>query len=370
MLLAACNSGPKFLVEGRINNAADSILHFEANTLDGIASLDSVKLGENGSFSFSAPAPSNPEFYTLRIGKKRIHFSIDSTETVSFEADIATMSTDYKVSGSENSVKIKEIHLMQQALQQKIISLEKNKSMYPGDITDSINALINRYKEKIKAEYIFKEPTKAYAYYAVCQSITDLYSTFMIFDPLNDRSDVKCYATVATAWDGQYHDAPRTIQICNAAIKGMKNTAKPTTKYIEIDESLISETGIIDVVLPDANGKEHNIKDLKGKVVILDFTIYDSTESSQRNMQMRELYNKYKSKGLEIFQISLDTDMHFWKIATENLPWICVHETDGKVTGSYAITKLPTLFLINRENEIVKRDNMITDLETEIKNLL
>lgn len=368
--MTACNNGREFNVKGKITNAADSILHFEANTLEGLVNLDSVKLNSDGIFSFSAPATSCPEFYTLRIGKKRIHFSIDSTETVSFEADMPTMNKEYKVTGSDNAEKIKEINLMQQALQSRIISLERNKSMYPGDITDSINVLINNYKEKIKSEYIFKEPMKAYAYYAVCQSITDLYSTFMIFDPLNDRNDVKCYATVATAWDGLYHDAPRTIQLCNAAIKGMNNTAKPTTKYIEIDESIISETGIIDVVLPDANGTERNIKDLKGKVVILDFTIYNSTVSSQRNMMLRELYNKYHNKGLEIYQISLDSDMHFWKISSKNLPWICVHETDGKVTGSYGITTLPTLFLINRDNEIFKRDNMITDLEKEIRNLL
>lgn len=370
LAICGCNKGPQFTVEGNISGAKDSLLYMEANTLEGVVRLDSVKLTEDGAFRFSAPAPSSPEFYSLRIGKKHIHFSIDSTETLNFTAEYPTMTTEYSVKGSDNALKIKEIYVLQQNLQNQIIAVEKNKSMYPGDKTDSIKYLVNTYKEKMKSDYIFKEPAQAYAYYAVCQSITDLAGTFMLFDPFTNRDDVKCYAAVATAWDGQYPDAARTEQICNAAIKGMDNTSRPTQKVIELDESKVEETGIIDITLPDINDNQKSIKSLKGKVVLLDFTLYSAKESAQRTRLMRDLYEKYKYQGFEIYQVSLDEDIHFWKFSVENLPWVCVHETDGRAVRSYGVSQLPTFFIINRNNEVVKRSEFIENVEDEIKSLL
>ena len=204
----------------------------------------------------------------------------------------------------------------------------------------------------------------------MCQSLTYRYSTFRLFDAVSERDDAKCYAAVATAWDGRWPDAERTIQLCNMAIKGMENTAPPTKREVIIDEDKITETGIIDVELPDINGTQRRLSDLRGHVVLLDFTMYGAKESVARTRAMRELYNKYKERGLEIYQVSLDDDIHFWKFSCENLPWVCVHETDGRATTSYAINSLPTYFLINRDNEIVVRSEMVRDLETELLKLL
>lgn len=370
-MLTACESGPKFQVEGTISEADGKMLYLEAMTLDGIQRIDSTRLKGDGAFCFNAPAPTNPEFYALCVDNQRINFSIDSTETVRFTAQMPTFSSSYTVEGSDNCQKIKEISLLQSALQQQVIELEKNQSMYPGDIVDSINVLVNAYKERMKTDYIFKEPMKAYAYYAVCQSITDLTTTYQLFNPSSNRDDVKCYATIATAWDGLYPDAKRTEQICNMAIQGMSNTAPVQPQYVNIDESRVSEVSIIDVELPDINGKMHRLTDLKGKVVMLDFTIYSAKESAERTRRLRDLYEKYKNQGFEIYQVSLDNDTHFWKVACEKLPWLCVHETDGSAVNMYGVVDVPTFFLINRDNELVKRsDQVTTSLEDEIKKLM
>ncbi len=370
-LVAACDKSPKFHVEGTITKAKGSILYLEAMTLDGIQKIDSTTLSESGRFSFSADAPGNPEFYALRIGDNRINFSIDSTETVVFNAELPTMSTQYTVEGSDNCQKIKEISLQQIQLQKQITDMEKNTSMLPGDIADSINSIVSKYKEKMKFDYIYKDPMKAYAYYAVCQSIADLNTAYQLFDPLNNRDDVKCYAAVATAWDGFYPNAKRTEQICNLAIKGMENTSPKKTKTVDIDNSKITEINLIDLSLPDINGNLHTLTSLKGKVVLLDFTLYGAEESAARTRRMRDLYDKYKNQGFEIYQVSLDEDTHFWKLSCENLPWICVHETDGTATRLYGVNDLPTFFIINRDNELVKRNTQVTTtIEDEIKKLL
>ena len=372
MMLAACDKAPKFQVEGTIEGAKDSMLYLTLNGLEGAQRLDSVKLKEDGTFSFKVTAPTeSPEFYALQIGGHVINFAVDSTENITVTAQLPTMERDYTIEGNESSQKIKEISRMQQEVQTKIVAFEKNMDMLPGDQRDSIEHVLTTYKEQMKINYIFADPTSAAAYYAVCQSITDLGGTFMLFNPLTDRTDVKCYATVANAWDNAYHDAPRTQQLCNMAIKGMDNTAAPQQKVLDVDESKVSETGIIDINLPDINSKMRSIKDLKGKVVLLDFAIYAANGSSERTRLLRSLYEKYHAQGFEIYQVSIDQDMHFWKFSCENLPWVCVHETDGTVISIYNVTDIPTFFLVNRDNEIVLRsDFMEGTLEDNIQKML
>jgi hypothetical protein len=115
------------------------------------------------------------------------------------------------------------------------------------------------------------------------------------------------------------------------------------------------------------------LTDLKGKVVLLDFHVFALKDSPTRILSLREYYNKYHAQGLEIFQVSLDSDEHFWKQMTEALPWICVRDAEGTnspLLVSYNIFSLPEFFLIDRQNNLVKRSSQMEDLDAEIKALL
>ena len=113
--------------------------------------------------------------------------------------------------------------------------------------------------------------------------------------------------------------------------------------------------------------------DLKGKVVLLDFTVYQSAVAAPHNLMLRDLYNKYASQGLEIYQVSLDADEHFWKTSADNLPWVCVRDENGIYSTNaalYGVQNLPAFFLINRNNELRARGETVKDLEGTIKSML
>ena len=133
------------------------------------------------------------------------------------------------------------------------------------------------------------------------------------------------------------------------------------------------ETSIIDIALPDIDGAIRRLTDLKGKVVMLDFTVYGHEQSAARVIILRELYKKYADEGFEIYQVSLDSNEHFWKTAADNIPWVCVRDNEApysQAANLYGVRELPTYFLINRANELVKRDVDVKDLETELQQLL
>ncbi len=227
------------------------------------------------------------------------------------------------------------------------------------------------YKEEVKRDYIFKEPYKSYSYFALFQTL----GPWLIFDPKNNSDDVKVFAAVATSWDTFYPGALRGENLHNIAIEGMKNIriieARNQPRVVE--ESKVVQTGVIDIALSDNHGKTHRLTDLKGQVVLLDFHIFATDESPARILMMRELYNKYHSQGLEIYQVSLDADEHFWKQQTAALPWISVRDADGIRSSRlmiYNIQAVPDYFIIDRGNNLVKRAAQMNDLEAEIKKLL
>ena len=371
--LASC-TGKKFQVSGVISDAPDSLLLFENMSLNGPVVVDSVRLGADGSFSFEGEAPTAPEFYRLRIARQIINVAVDSTEHVTVKASYPTMTGSYEVEGSTECSKIRELALMQLNLQAQLNAVVQNPNVSYEKEADSVRTILEAYKYKVKNDYIFKEPWRAYAYFALFQTITLGQQVGLIFDPQSKKEDVQAYAAVATSWDTYHPGSERGTNLHNIAIEGMKNVRILQAEQNQtIDASKINSSGVIEVALPDRNGKTCKLTSLKGKVVLLDFHLFASKGSTERIMHMRDLYNKYHAQGFEIYQVSLDPDEHFWKESVAALPWVCVR--DANSTGSvyltqYNVQSLPTFFTIDRNNVLQKRDAQIKDLDAEIKGLL
>lgn len=370
--LNACSSGSTFTVEGRISDADEKTLYLEASQIDGAVLLDSIKLTSNGSFKFKQPRPETPEFFRLRVENKVINFSVDSTETVTIDAPFNGFTTDYIVLGSPDSEKIKELTLKQFQLQKEINGLLKEAQS--GQISnemlqEKITLLLNDYKNEVKVKYIYSAPNTASAYFALFQRIND----FLIFDPLSSKEDVKGFGAVATSWSHYYPHAIRTKNLTNLAVKGMKNTRQPKERVLELSEDQIKETSIIDIKLKDIKGNLRTLTELKGKVVLLDFTAFQTQISSTHNYWLLDLYEKYADKGFEVYQVSLDSNEHYWKTVVDNLPWVCVRDPNGiysSFVAIYNVQEVPAYFLINRQNELKMRGEDVKDIDATIKSLL
>lgn len=374
MLGAVSCSNKKFEVSGNITDAKDSLLYFENMSLNGAVVVDSTKLDADGNFSFAVDAPSAPEFYRLRIAGQIINVAADSTEHVTIKAAYPTMASQYEVSGSDECSKIKELAIGQMALQASINNIVRNTNLNDDVMRDSIRVILAQYKEGVKNNYIFKEPMKAYAYFALFQTIALGYENALVFNPRSNEDDVKVFAAVATSWDTYYPKAERGLNLHNIAIEGLKNIRIMKAEQQQtVDPSKVEYTGVIDIALPDNKGNIRKLSSLKGKVVMLDFHLFETKESTARIMQLRELYNKYHAQGFEIYQVSIDPDEHFWKTSVAALPWICVHSDDGlnaAELGMYNVRDIPTYFLIDKNNVLQKRDVQIKDIDAEIKALL
>ena len=368
LAITACKKQkPQFTVEGTVKGAADKTLYLYNNTLGGAVKLDSVKLTDEGTFTLHGETPQSPELYSLIVGNQMVYFGIDSTETVTINADYATMSSTYEVQGSTGSEKIRQLTLRQHDLQRNIMALQRNLNLSREQITDSLQRLIDYYKAEITNEYIFENPSTIYAYYALFQTIGGW--------PLYDRSnpqDIRVFAAVATSWDTFYPESDRAKHLHNTALKSINDNRQAAVREMMAAETAdrIETVNLLNLDLPDASGHNRTLTELSGKVVLLDFHLFNTKESATRILSLRELYNKYHDQGFEIYQVGLDENEHFWKQQTESLPWISVYDPSAFSARNYNVQSIPEFFLIDRSNALYKRSLQMDDVETEIKALL
>lgn len=373
ILLSACSEkieGPSFTVTGKIANAEGKQLYLSNIGIKQITLLDSAKIDKEGNFKFTRPRPESYDFYFIALkGEKPIAFAIDSTETITINSDTTDFSGSYTIEGNSDSQQIKEMNELQAALQEQVNGMLKSTSPAIIKTRDEIYSLIGEFKQNISKQFIIPAPSKAAAYYALSLTLNGE----PLFQPMNNRLDSKCFAAVATGLRQRFPDAKRTRHIVKTAEQALQSTRPRATRSIEVEEGDMTTTGIFDIRLPGINGDSISLSSLKGKVVLLDFTVYEDAKISSRNIMLREIYSRYKERGFEIYQISYDTREHFWQQSASNLPWTCVRDGEGARSSNltlYNIQALPTFYLINSNNEITLRDSQITDLEKEIERLL
>lgn len=356
---------PKFTIKGTLSNADGKVLYFANTSLGGTIILDSVKLDSDGAFEFQERRPETFEFFIVGFHNDTpAVIAIDSTETVTITADAANLAKSYTVEGSPASMDIKEMSELVKALEEQINAMAPDATYLAKKA-----ALINEFKENIAKQYIVPAPDKSTAYFALwltCKNEN-------IFKPLTNRNDSKYYAGVATSMQRLFPKAARTEHIATLAERGLKETRPLTGDRLEAFLEKTTTENIFEVNLPNREGDSIKLSSLKGKVVLLDFTVFGNSKIKMRNIDFRELYDKYNKRGFEIYQVSYDEREHFWQQEALALPWICVRDDRGGASPyfpTFNLQTIPTYFLLNRENDVVLRDQQITDLDKEIEKLL
>jgi peroxiredoxin len=365
LFFACSDKKQQFTITGEIQGENGKMLYLEHIGPARITLLDSVKLAQN-TFTFRQPRPQTPDFYRLRLGNQIINLVVDSTETITVTANTGNFATDYMVDENATELKkLKELMLLQYATSQKYNALQKqyeDNEISMDLYIQEANAAIDNYKTVARG-YIISNFLAPSAYFALFQQVNNL----LLFD-LYNKEDSRLFGAVANAWNQAYPDSPRALQLKHLFTNSLAVLRGERT--IEMDANETDGKDFLDIVLPSLDGQEIRLSEIgKGKVVLIDFTAYEKNDSPIHTMRLAELYDKYQSRGFEIYQISLDADEHFWKNAAVNLPWICVKDPESiysAIAQRYNVREIPTIFIMNQDGEIVSRIEDYSALEKEI----
>lgn len=342
IILVSCQHQPEFCLSGQIKQAKGTILYLEHVALTHTSTIDSCILEQDGTFHFVSPAPEHPDFYRLRIDNKSLILAVDSTEHITISTTLDSLSLTESILGSPASLSMAELRATSRS----------------GNL-DSIR--------KHAQQIIFANPRSLAAYYAVFFK----HNGQFIWD-ITNRTDRRMFQTVATSfltWMPQYERTKALYSQVSNMILLERNTIQQAAVQKLIQEA---DNTFLDIQLPDDKGKNQTLSSLRGKVIVLDYSAIDMEQSHAYIFELRDLYNKYHARGMEIYSVSLDQNRLRWEVGVQNLPWINVFAGDNaaQVLMRYNVQSIPTLFLLDRKGNVQGRYSDFKQLDADIRKYL
>lgn len=352
-LTSCTHNGVK--LSGTIENAQGEKIVLEQLNLDKHIIVDSAKISSNGTFTLNAPLATEPTFYKATIGSgKSITFIADSNETILVKADAAqrNWNNSVKFDNSPASQDLQTIISKASALQYE---LQKHTNMAEIDLATrrALSDSIDSYKAFIQG-YVFQNPRSFVSYYALFQNIIDL----PLFDVMNSKDQV-LFATVATSLNIAHPNNTRAKHLYDYVLQ-----AKAIQKQNKMNAEILNSANEVkspDLNLPTLDGTPAKLSDMRGKVVILQFWTSTDQQSRKLNRQLGSVYNKYKGKGLEIYQVSFDTSKLLWEdaISKDKLVWtnVCDMMGAGSIAARlYNVSAVPSNYIIDRDGALIGKD--------------
>jgi len=370
LLLNACSNENTVTIKGIISSSADSKVVLEKLNFSKSIVLDSVNVYKgDDKFSFKVKNVTEPTFFVLNvIGKGSITLLSDPGENVQLVIKDDKIN-DYSVIGSKGS-------LLTQSLTKKINSTNKiiDSLIIKYELTQDSELKIKIEKEyaavvdsqrAFSSRFIWANPMSRASVMALYQKYTN---NSYVFD---NSSDIILFKTVATSLRAFYPESEYT----KGMLTDIKRMESIVTSYNLNSLLKKAQTTLPEIALPNTKGDTIKLSSLKGKVVLLDFWASFDQTSIMDNRELLEIYRQNKSKGFEIYQVSLDANRDDWVNAIESasLPWISVSELNPK--GSYYariynVTQIPANYLIDRNHTVIGKNLYGEDLKKKLREVL
>jgi thiol-disulfide isomerase/thioredoxin len=140
-------------------------------------------------------------------------------------------------------------------------------------------------------------------------------------------------------------DVPILVEAANARIEQLETLLQLKQEPIELKFTAL-------------DGREFNIEEYRGKVVLIDFWATWCGPCIAGMPELIDLHKKHHEAGLEIVGISFDRDKESLEkyVAENEMPW--VQYFDGKTWDNdygrkYGIRAIPTMWLVGRDGKVV-----------------
>jgi peroxiredoxin len=356
LLFFGCRKEPdRFSISGKISHAEGKVVYLEELLVSSSKVIDSTKINKEGEFEFEGTA-SIPTYYLLKLNENKfITLLVDSLEEVFVQADIANFERDYSIKGSEGSIYVKMLNDKLFDTKHKLDSLKSLINLYRGEADFEIQkAQWEAESERIKNEQV--EFSKKF----VMDNPFSMASVLALYQKFDNESfvlnDIQVMRVAASALNSIYPQSGHVKALYQNTVQLLQEQRSAKL------QQFINEHGdnSPDIILPDPEGKEIALSSLRGKIVLLQFWSAVDRNSRIMNQALVEAYNKYRTKGFEIYQVSIDTNRIEWIDAIDNdkLNWINVGDMEGSshATMSYNVSSVPYNYLLNREGLIVAQN--------------
>ena len=359
--LVSCGSNAR--IDGTLTGVSSSEVIVKLLESNRYEVLDTVKTDASGNYSYKVEvAEGQPEFvYLFYKDKKIASLLLEAGDNVKVVSDTLGHST---FEGSEESVRLAEVEkAYADALAEFsdiaiLMSAATDQADYDRLAQNMSKAYIAYYRDRVK--FIMENSKSLTVIPVFYQSIGDNLPLF------SQNTDAILFKNIA--------DSLETVYPESKYVKALRRDAEMRFGYLELQERILNadQIGYPEIELPDLEGKMRKLSDMESKVVIVYFWSAEQAQQNMFNVEFfKPLYEQYHSRGLDIYQVSLDVDKTLWAttVRAQNLPWTNVCDLRGgasQYVSMYNLSAIPAAFII-ADGELI--DGKVVD-EASLKKLL
>ncbi|NMC38724.1 MAG: AhpC/TSA family protein [Bacteroidales bacterium] len=373
LALTGCNRKDMFTINGTIKEKSKKVIYLNKLNINTLVLIDSSKISRSGRFHFRVRSK-DPDFYQIGYSDNAfVTVLAEPGEKIRIDFSGKSLLDGYSVTGSEGS---EQVQMLEKRLAETKARLDSLRNEYeeasgkPG-FKEKESDLNTRYIELVKdlrrknIEFIIENLRSMASIMALYQKIDD--DTYVLYD----QRDLQYMKLVSDSLSSAY---PNSANV-KALTEDFKNELnRMYARQIQNIANTRSEVKL-DPNLEDINGRRIALSSLKGKIVLLTFWSAQSKECIADNLQLKQLYARYRNRGFEIYQVNLDENREMWKngVRFDDLPWISTREDDpGNPVNArlFNVQTLPANYLFDRSGEIAGSNLFGRQLQIKLDQLL
>ncbi len=356
-ILLSCNSGRKDTVkiEGHFSNSANAKLLLFELLPDSSYIADSTSTDKEGNFKFSINPKEAGFYFIRRDARNSITLVVKKGEKIKLDGDGRSLTQTYTITGSEESILLREFDQFTAINQAKLDSL-KSVFMYSQSLEDF--PLIRQELDSAYITTFNKEHDQTVSFLRKNPSSL---ASVLIADRSFGRKQI-------ISMDVDFHLC-RSID--SAVMLKYPGNSHARTYHkrvsdckVQLGASEINKEGnhagtvAPGFELPDASGKLIKFSSLKRQMTLVYFWASWDGPSRKMNMDLAAIYEEFHPREFEIVGISLDPIKNDWIQAfkRDKANWVQLQDRAGLnsvVARSYNIHNLPAAILVGKDGKII-----------------
>jgi thiol-disulfide isomerase/thioredoxin len=374
ILIYGCSKQNKASINARILNASKTMAYLVESDSVADKIIDSAIVKKNGKVRFYIPIE-NPGYYQLKFqGNKSLTLILSPGEKINLTSDLNDFYNTKKIDGSLNSIRVNYLHDSLRATTTRLNEIKVDYSEIVNSSNDTLRLknLSDKYKNIVDTYHRF---SIGYLLEDI-KSLVNIAVLFQEYSPgeyvFNETRDIQYYRVISDTLKKYY---PKVKQVSI-----LSENYKTIYQNYQVKRMLLmakaSDNHLPDIKLADKNGSEISLSSLRGKTVLLSFWSVNNTDCIQSNAEIQKVYKKFRGRGFEIFQVSVDNSLDVWRkeLTFEQIPWISVCDTafvNSSARGYYNVNSIPLNYLLNPgQTELLGKNLTATELDQKLTLLL